>query len=96
MGLAYTDMGKNWQAARHGDKALAAAQKSDNEECVAWASYKLALVLYRQGKWGRAQLHAGRAESLFAQLGNENMTQRAQKMLVRIEQQKGKSTGLFS
>lgn len=103
MGLAYnhldgtvSNLTNKWQAVRQCEKALTLAQKSGDENSIAWANYKLAAVLVSQERWSKAQPNAQMAEELFGRLGNGEMVDTIRKMLSEIEQNKKKGTSLFS
>jgi tetratricopeptide (TPR) repeat protein len=95
LGLAYYDMGRNWHAGRHLDKAVEQAEKTGDEALIAMTRYKLALVLYKQKKWTKALPHAEAARQLFRNLGADDMLQRVEGMLTAIGEQKERSTGFL-
>ncbi len=86
-----------WQATRLGEKALALAQKSGDENGIAGVSYKLALLFYNQERWDKAGPHAKTAEELFVRLNNGEMTERARRLSGEIDRKnlKKRGTGFF-
>lgn len=95
IGLAYNDMNKKWRATWNLDKGISAAKKSKDLATYGLASYRMALVLGKQGKWQKAEPHATRARKIYAQLGDELMQEKLTKMLAEIERQKERTTGFF-
>ena len=99
LALAYQQMdgvGRGWQATRNMEKALARAQDAMDEVLVAEMTYKLAFLLYRQKKWGRALPFAEQATQLAKTLQDTQMQERAQKLQEAIEQQNQRATGFLS
>ena len=84
LSLAYSASGKNWQAGRTGDKAIKLAKKVGNDDVIAWTSYKIALILYRQGKMDKVLPLAEQAVDLFTSLGDRDMVERSQRMVTRL------------
>ena len=58
-------------------------------------SYRFAIVLCKQGRWDKAKPHAQLASRLYGRLDDTTMAERAETLLSRIQQNKGKSTGFF-
>lgn len=90
LGLAYSELGKRWQATRYGEKGLKTALTTKDVECVAWARFKMALILVNQKKWSKAGEQAEKAGRLFKQIGEKGLMERMNKLLLRIQQQGGK------
>ncbi|MCB8949507.1 MAG: tetratricopeptide repeat protein [Ardenticatenaceae bacterium] len=95
VGLSYQDTGKKRPALRELERSLEVAKQSRSSKTVAKASYRLALVLCKQGRWDKATPHAQLAYKLYGRLKDTLMRDRAETMLQRIKQNKGKSTGFF-
>jgi tetratricopeptide (TPR) repeat protein len=95
MGMSYFETGKNRQAVRELERSLLAAKKSRSSRTVANVSYRLALVMCKQGRWDKAEPHAQLALKLYGRIQDNTMSGRSEVMLQRIKQNKGKSTGFF-
>jgi tetratricopeptide (TPR) repeat protein len=95
MGMSYQEMGKKRPALRELEKGLEVAKKARSSRLVAHVSYRLALVLGKQGRWDKAEPHAQLAHRLYGRLADNTMAERAETLLSRIQQNKGKSTGFF-
>lgn len=95
IGFIYHIMGKKWRANSNMDKAFTAAKKTKNKNLVANVSYRMAYISCRQGKWDKAEPHAVRAQKLFVDLKQADMTEKTAVMLQEIEKNKGKSSGFF-
>lgn len=95
MGMSYYETGKKRQAARELEKGLDAAKKARSSREVANLSYRLALVLCKQGRWDKAEPHAQLAQRVYGRIADTAMEERSAAMLDRIQQNKGKSTGFF-
>ncbi|MCA9977922.1 MAG: tetratricopeptide repeat protein, partial [Anaerolineales bacterium] len=96
LALTYYDMGRKWQATRSMEKAMSRAEESGSPSLIATSAYRLALILCRQKKWGKAQSYADQAYELFHELKNESMLERANKLLDAIDEQKDRATGFLS
>ncbi len=96
MGVTYQELGKKRQAISNLEKSVEIAKKSKRGSSVAANSFKLAQVLCQQGKWQKARPHAELALKLYTRFGDKKMQKRCEKMLHRIEKNKGKTTGLFN
>ncbi|GJM40278.1 MAG: hypothetical protein DHS20C20_05600 [Ardenticatenaceae bacterium] len=95
MGMSFFDTGKKRQAVRELERSLEAAKKSRNSRVVANVSYRLALVMCKQGRWDKAAPHAKLAFRLYGRINDKTMQERTEGMLRRIKNNKGKSTGFF-
>jgi tetratricopeptide (TPR) repeat protein len=95
MGMSYFETGKKRQAVRELERSLEAAKKSRSSRVVANVSYRLALVMCKQGRWDKAEPHAQLAWKLYGRIQDNTMRDRSKAMLQRIQQNKGKSTGFF-
>lgn len=95
IGMAYHDMGKKWRATRHLSKSIAAAKRAKDQLTYGLASYRMAFVLCKQGKWGDAEPHTKRAARIYAHLGDSSMLEKIEKMQQEIEKQKNRTTGFF-
>ncbi len=95
MGMSQQEMGKKRQALRELERGLEVAKKVRSSRMVALVSYRLALVLCKQGRWDKAKPHAQLAARLYGRLGDTTMKDHAETLLSRIQQNKGKSTGFF-
>ena len=95
MGMSYQEMGKKRPALRELERGLEVAKKSRSSRAVAEVSYRLAIVLCKQRSWEKAKPHAKLAQRLYGRLADTSMAERAETLLTRIEQNKGKSTGFF-
>jgi tetratricopeptide (TPR) repeat protein len=95
MGMSYQEMGKKRPALRELERGLEVAKKSRSSRAVAEVSYRLAIVLCKQRSWDKAKSHAQLAFRLYGRLADTSMTERAETLLSRIQQNKGKSTGFF-
>lgn len=96
MGLMQQDEDKKRAAVRSLEKSLELARRSRRRSSVAQASFNLAVVLCRQGKWAKAESHAVLARQLFERMTDEVMLNRTTRLLTQIEENKGRSTGFFS
>lgn len=95
MGMSYQEMGKKRPALRELERGLDVAKKARSSRAVAEVSYRLAIVLCKQKSWDKAKPHAKLAQRLYGRLADTSMAERAETLLTRIEQNKGKSTGFF-
>jgi tetratricopeptide (TPR) repeat protein len=95
MGMSYQEMGRKRPALRELERGLEAAKKARSSRVVAEVSYRFAIVLCKQGRWEKAKPHAQLAQRLYGRLADNSMTERAETLLSRIQQNKGKSTGFF-
>ena len=95
MSIAYNLMGKQWQATRYGDRSLKTAEKSKRKTTLARAHYRVALVAYRQEKWGKALESGEIAQQLYSGMKDKAMMEKSQRLLEAI-QKHNKRTGLFS
>ncbi len=86
--MAYSDLGKKWQARRYGERAVKTAHNAKSAGGVAMARYKLAVVHYQQKKWSNAHSNASKAQLLFAKLGDQEQADRMTALLERIERQR--------
>jgi tetratricopeptide (TPR) repeat protein len=95
LGIAYNLLGKQWQAGRQAEKATHLAIRSGDAATIGRASYRQALVLYRQEKWGKALPLAIQARQVYARLEDQEMIEKTDRLLAEIEKRQ-KKTGLFS
>jgi serine/threonine protein kinase len=95
LSMAYDLMGKQWQAVRQGERSLKLAVRSGDVRMIAWAYYRLALVLYRQEKWEKAQGYGQQARQLYLNLKDEDMLDKTTRLLTAVEKRR-KKTGFFS
>ena len=95
MGMSYHETGKKRPAIKELERGLEAAKKARSSREVANLSYRLALVLCKQGRWDKAEPHAQLAQRVYGRISDNTMEERSAAMLSRIQQNKGKSTGFF-
>lgn len=95
MGMGYYEIDKKRQAVRELERSLEAAKRARSSRLVADVSYRLAVVLCKLNRWDKAEPHAQLAQRLYGRLADTQKEARTSKMLSRIEQNKGKSTGFF-
>jgi serine/threonine protein kinase/TPR repeat protein len=95
MGIAYNLMGKQWQANRHAERATGLALQSGDKPIIGRASFRQALVLYRQEKWGKALPLVAQARQVYADLQDQEMLEKTEHLLAAIEKRQ-KKTGFFS
>lgn len=95
MGIAYNLMGKQWQAGKQAERATHLAVRSGDAPTIGRASYRQALVLYRQEKWAKALPFAVQARQVYARLEDQEMQEKTDRLLLAIEKRQ-KKTGFFS
>lgn len=95
IGMSYHETGKKRPAVKELERGLEAAKKARSSREVANLSYRLALVLCKQGRWEKAEPHAQLAQRVYGRIADNTMEERSAVMLSRIQQNKGKSTGFF-
>jgi tetratricopeptide (TPR) repeat protein len=95
MGMSYQEGGKKRPALRELERGLEVAKRARSSRAVAEVSYRMAIVLCKQGRWEKAKPHAELAQRLYGRLADTSMEDRAETLLSRIQQNKGKSTGFF-
>ncbi|MCP4416483.1 MAG: tetratricopeptide repeat protein [Chloroflexi bacterium] len=95
MGMSFYEQDKKRPAIRELERSLEVAKKARNSRVLADVSYRLALVLCKQNRWEKAESHALLAQRIYGRLADTIMEERVSKMLGRIQQNKGKSTGFF-
>jgi len=98
LGLAYqetSDIGRTWLALRYAERAIGVAEEARSAKSLAFAHYKLGLLLRRQKKWDKAKTHIEEARQLFGAIGNMTMMQRSRRMTERLAEERA-SSGFLS
>jgi tetratricopeptide (TPR) repeat protein len=85
LGMAYHTMGRKWQTNRYVEKSYKLARRSENDESLMWASYRLAKVLFEQEKWAKARPFVENAEKLFAKYQLQERVEEMQRLRAELD-----------
>lgn len=90
IGGAYLQLGDNRRAAEYFEQSLKIKREIGDAKGAAETSLNLATLLMKQRDFNGAQIHARAAGEFFSRIGHNEMSQRAQALLVQIQAQQGK------